>query len=737
MKTTFFLIAIASLAACGVDGPDENAGGGGSVPATTTASSSIASTGTGGQMDLPPSFTVTGRVLDDAMQPLADAIVLQGGKSHEPHFTTGADGAYTIEMTNDGHGIPGVVATKQGYRSRGFEFYQLPDGAVDLVLYEAHTPDNVAYEYGEPGMGADPSTKYCGHCHESFAADFQTSKHAQATKDPLVQDLYAGVSQAHPNAASCGAAGGIWRPGLVPGTASDAQPKCYLGGGVLPDLNTSCGGPVDLACDDPALPVASAPTSFGQCADCHAPAIDGVAGGRDLHEAIGVAFDNGVHCDLCHKVKDIDLTAEPGVAGRLVLQRPIDPGDQPQLAMWRPLVFGPLIDVPNAIMGASPQPKFKEATFCGGCHEQEQAALIPGQSLDPQRWPDGLPVHSTYDEWLAGPYAAADTPCQFCHMPADFDLVTADDHGTVDNASITFGYPRPAEDLRRHIFRSPLEGNPRLIDHAAFVHIDTLQTPGELTASVVVANIGCGHALPTGEPMRSMLLVVDAEGVGCTPAPDGGMTLNDVGGARAVGLEGQSASTAGAVVTWAEGAALAQPGDVVRVVRPSGVFDDYLGVGFFADPMLTPQEKGLEIHEPVGQAVIASVNGSQIVLAQALPIQPGDVIYLGDAVAMPVDGQLTKAIAGAPGWSFARVLVDAGGVRQAPHYRAIDMVSDNRIPPGESAVTSHRFAVAGCTSVTLRAWLVYRPLPLWLANERGWVAKDWVAGSTEVTVPVP
>ena len=68
----------------------------------------------------------------------------------------------------------------------------------------------------------------------------------------------------------------------------------------------------------------------GDCADCHAPAIDGEVGGRDLLEAGGLegknsaegdrAYEYGVHCDLCHKVDQIHLDAKPGVGGRLGLR---------------------------------------------------------------------------------------------------------------------------------------------------------------------------------------------------------------------------------------------------------------------------------------------------------------------------------------------------------------------------------------------------------------------------------
>src|SRR5262249_34139750 len=158
----------------------------------------------------------------------------------------------------------------------------------------------------------DNNTSYCGHCHTTFAKQFVGSMHARATSSPLVQDLYAGVSEAFASAAVCTAAGGTWRTGLVPGTAATTISKCYLGGGVLPHLNPGCGGGGQLACGGPPLPAAQAPAAFGRCADCHAPGIDGVAGGRNLHDAVGVTFDNGRQCDVCHHVRDVDLTKPPG-----------------------------------------------------------------------------------------------------------------------------------------------------------------------------------------------------------------------------------------------------------------------------------------------------------------------------------------------------------------------------------------------------------------------------------------
>ncbi|MFP6684071.1 MAG: hypothetical protein VB934_05130, partial [Polyangiaceae bacterium] len=594
--------------------------------------------------------------------------------------------------------------------------------------------DNPDYTFGEPGDEKAPSTAYCGHCHNTLAAQFLSSKHSQATKNPLVQDLYAGVSQAFTSLAACSAAGGEWKQGLSPGTESDPVSKCYLGGGLLPDLNASCGGNGQSACDDPMIPSVDAPTAFGACADCHAPGINGEVGGRNLHEAVGVPYDYGVHCDVCHKVKDVDLSLPPGVGQRLILHRPNEPSPA-QTEEYRPIYFGPLLDVPNAFMNGSYQPKFNEAVLCAGCHEQKQAALISGQSLDPVRWPDGLPVHSTYSEWLAGPYSDSGTPCQFCHMPPRFDSVNNIDVATSDNLSMTFGFRRPPEDNRQHIFRSPLfHGEPRLIDGALFVSIALSQQGSEVDAQVSLANVGCGHAVPTGEPMRALVMLVEAEGGGCGQPlkATAGMTVHDVGGAHARGVVGQDVDVVGASLNWVAGAEQAVAGQVVRVVRPSGIYDDYTGVGYFADPNLTPAQKALEIADPVSEATVLGAGGGQIQLSDSLAVLAGDVIFLGDATGTQTDGQSSRSFAGAPGYSFSKVLLDASGVRGVPHYLATDIASDNRIPPGDKALTTHRFAVPnGCTSATVRAVVLYRPIPTAMAAVRGWDAKDYVIAEAE------
>jgi hypothetical protein len=256
---------------------------------------------------------------------------------------------------------------------------------------------------------------------------------------------------------------------------------------------------------------------------------------------------------------------------------------------------------------------------------------------------------------------------------------------------------------------------------------------------VQVKNAGAGHALPTGEPMRALLLVIDAAACGQPMSPVAGMTLNDVAGAVAEGVVGVDATVNGSVMTWAGGAASAKQGDVVRVVRPTGAYDDYPGVGFFADPSLSPMEKGLEVLAPVGEASVLSVAGGDLTLSASLVVQAGDVVFLGDALTGAItDGDDARALAGRPGYAFARVTVDPSGARGVPHYRAVDLASDNRLMPNTTSMTSYTFSTpANCAAGQVTATLVYRPTPVTLARQRGWSAKDYVIATTTKNVSLP
>ena len=673
-------------------------------------------------------FEVTGTITDPDGMPVEDAMVLVGGQDDTLVYTDD-NGYFSLWYEDNGHGEPAIVASKEGYRARGYEYFT-PDAPISIVIRRIADPDNPAYEFQEPGDGFDMMDENCSHCHTDFVQDFLSSKHAEATNNPLLQDLYAGVSKRYSTQEECVLAGGQWKSGLEPGTTNSIE-KCYLGEGVLSELNPDCGQSASFACDDPDILEELAPTNFGRCADCHAAGIDGELVGRNLHDAVGLAYDLGVHCDTCHKVRDVDPDQPAGYGTRLVVHRPSEPGRN--TFQWEPVYYGPLKDVPNVAMGGSPQPKFNESVFCSGCHEQLQDALIPEQTLNQERWPKGLPIHSTYSEWQDGPYNQDKTQCQWCHMPAYMDRANAVDIATVENQSITFGFPREPEDIRQHIFRGPLEGEPRLIDTAVHLSVAPVVESNTLSVTVSLSNIGCGHAIPTGEPMRSLLLVVEAQGSCGVLEASGGMTIPDTGGAIAQGTIGEAVTVSGAEFQWSQSLSELEIGQMIRIVRPTGVFHDYDGIGSFSGVERTAQEKGMEEMTPVGRAQIVAVEEGIVRVSHELSVEPGDVVYVGEALPETSwEGMDSLSIAGQPGYSFSKVLQDAQGNRHVPHYRAVDIVSDNRIAPGSNVRTEHQFSIPqGCESGQIRARLLYRPIPISLAEPRGWEAKDHVIANAE------
>jgi hypothetical protein len=439
----------------------------------------------------------------------------------------------------------------------------------------------------------------------------------------------------------------------------------------------------------------------------------------------------------------VDLGKPPGAGQRLVVMRPSESIDGDPTGAWRQAMFGPLLDVPNPIMGGVYTPKFSTADFCAGCHQQLQKALLPGDSLA-ARFASGLPVHSTYEEWLASPYATAKVPCHQCHMPAYFELQSSADLATDMTSSITYGFPRPPDQIRQHIFRSPLRsltpGGPRLIDAAlATTLVIDKSKSDKLGVTVTSGNTGCGHALPTGEPMRSLLLLVEASCQNKPLSPIGGMTVDDVGGVRARGVIGNDATAAGNTLVWSAGSKVAQVGSVVRVVRSSGTYHDYDGIGLFAGNQLSAKDKGRMIMDPIARASVTTVNGTTLSLDTSISVSAGDVVYLGDALALG-DGQASRAYAGEAGYSFARVMVDAKGNRNVPHYRAVDLASDNRIAPTKAQQTFHQFALppsCKAANATVSVTFLYRPVPLALAELRGWKALDYVIAKSTQSVAIP
>ncbi|MCO4746333.1 MAG: hypothetical protein KC912_16170 [Proteobacteria bacterium] len=646
-----------------------------------TESDSVEDTG----VELPAEVLLT--VTLDGL-PVEGAVVTQGGVDGSQ--LTDVNGQVTVAVDRT---IDGEVALMASHPDARIRAQSGREAEQTIALVSFDRADNEDYVFDRPGTPGGGTTAQCGHCHVTMVEAWQASPHRTSASNPRLHDVYAGIA-ANLDATECADAGGSWAPGLTAGSLQ-TENRCYLGTGVLPDLNPTCT--TDCETD---------PVANGACADCHAPGIDGVIGGRNLLEATGTSHDSGVHCDVCHKVESVDLDAPAGVGGRLHIVRPTEM----TVTGLDPLTFGPFHDVPNPRMGAVQRDHFTSPELCAGCHQLKQEVLVPGESIDLTRWPDGvLPIHTTYDE-----FGTSSAACQDCHMPIDTTVGNSSDLGNLFDLvpGISAGWYRD-DTVHEHAFFGPRQPDSGFLESAAGLAVTKTVDNGSLTAEVTVSSTRPPHAFPTGEPMRHLVLLVEARCGSEVLTATGGDVVPDYGGAieRKVG---------GDFSRWTD----AQVGDVVRVVARLGGFVDYTGFGPFGDGRFAAGEKGLPIEQYVGEATVTSVDTGVASFDRALP--QGEVAYLVRAQGLPTEGAAASGWAGAPGWAFARVLADADGNRMVPHHRAVDVVSDNRILAFQSWTSSHDFA-ATCADPEVEAVLLYRPYPYALSSERAWGMSERIA----------
>jgi hypothetical protein len=684
------------------DGPDTQAG-----------------TDSGGADSAEPGWsdTIAVRVTDPDGAPLGDVWVMMGGWSAPDWALTDAEGAATIPHVDDGLSDLFVLAGKEGWHSAGEWLIMVPvNSLIELSLKPLPAEDNPDYHFQMGGDGSSPDTSQCGHCHWTIGDDWAGSAHAAAASNPRTWDLYTG-SLAEVDEAACGSLGGWLAEGQAQGEDGVLSTRCYTGEGVLPWLNTGCGGEGEAACDHPDSRASL--TALGSCGDCHTPATDGTEPGHiDMAGAFGVASE-GVTCDFCHKVQQVVAGPEPGLDGGIALLRPSRDSTIPGQD-FEPITFGPYPDVIVPIMNGSYAPQFSESSWCAGCHEYAQPALHPDQEIDESRWPEGLPVHQTWSEyqvWTGGSEDAM--TCQDCHMQALLEESSTYDITTTGlTPSLDQGWLREAGQVRHHDF--PATG----AMSAPGLELVLAEEGGSLVATVTVKNQWAGHAVPSGEPMGQLMVLVTAtDGAGTPVLPAGGQVIPDIGGSLAVRTLGEDIAIDGTALS-APGASL-DGATVVRIARPTGEWVDYAGpgVGWFSETGTSAEDKGLPDLDFIAELQVDSTAGDSVILAAAPGVlEDGDLVFIGR----------TDHAAGAPGWLFAKTMADAEGRRGVAHYRAVEIASDNRIAPRGEGVSQHGFAMpADGESLTVTATLIKRPYPSALADRYGWPVSDLVLRTVE------
>jgi hypothetical protein len=215
----------------------------------------------------------------------------------------------------------------------------------------------------------------------------------------------------------------------------------------------------------------------GNCTTCHVPVLALVAPfGADPATASGVAAE-GISCDPCHKIADaaVDRTGgRPGVLSYRFARPP--PGED--------VFFGQLEDV---VAGPdTARPLYRDSRYCAPCHHGTF-------------W--SVRVYPEFEEWAASSYAARGVHCQDCHMPPapGRRRIAPEGEG---------GVVRDAATLSSHLQLGL--NDPQFMRSSVKLAAAAERRGEALRVRVSVTNATAGHHVPTGSPMRQVLLVVDA-----------------------------------------------------------------------------------------------------------------------------------------------------------------------------------------------------------------------------------
>jgi len=284
--------------------------------------------------------------------------------------------------------------------------------------------------------------KTCGSCHQEKLQDYQSSLMGQTPHDTVFRQFYAAIN-------AKGEPDSIGFRAFKPKGASD-------------------------------------------CASCHTPDVVLNAGHElSLEEAI-TKGSNGISCDYCHTIKDVEVIYNPGTK-------------RYDTRLWKmvtrargPVKRGPLKDAKSPFHGTKFSPIHTKSEFCAACHNNQEHLL----SLD------------TYDSWKkAFDKGAVKQTCQQCHMPT----------GGEDRPIALGGPVRPASQIHRHFFHGG--HNAEMVKKAATLKTSVKQQGGELLVQVGVTNSGAGHTFPGAATLRNVILVVDA-------VDDDGKPLAHTGGKK-------------------------------------------------------------------------------------------------------------------------------------------------------------------------------------------------------------
>lgn len=416
---------------------------------------------------------------------VAEAVVrLRGSDSY-----TRTDERGRFQLPVDDHAGQ-VTAWAPGYFVGGVHLVNFADlDDVLIVLHPHPGVDNPDYKFISPLDEDNPTA--CSRCHSERTGEtngdmpineWLQDAHSGAATNPRFLSLYNGTS-----------IDGI--AGLA--TTYQYDPVQGINVPVAPSMGAGQVG-VGYRLDFP--------DQSGSCATCHVPVLAlEEPYNADPNNAQAVALD-GISCDFCHKIQDVRLLPDGLPAAGLPGVLSIDflrPPDEKQV------FIGPLDDTPGDDIYS---PLQDESLVCAACHT--------GRFWD-------TPIYNSFGEWLASPYSVPETgqTCQDCHMPhagvTTFAQLPPDEMEEIP--------PRNPATIFSH--RMPGAADQHFLENTASVDVETQRADGKLYVTVHVTNTGAGHHIPTDNPLRNIILLVQVQDAGGHPLTQvSGSTIPTWGG---------------------------------------------------------------------------------------------------------------------------------------------------------------------------------------------------------------
>ena len=229
---------------------------------------------------------------------------------------------------------------------------------------------------------------------------------------------------------------------------------------------------------------------------------------------------DGISCDFCHKVRKIVKSDSSPSGFKPILER-----QQPARGNTI-LVFGPYDDVSVPPMAASYNSLFEKGQYCSQCHSALRK-LKRGKGWDWKKeysqaeWKGFglkndkvLPVQTTYQEWKSWQAGLGKNDpdkgrkCQDCHMSWRKNMLPFDNNVVDGHVRQMWGTHRSSKTIHPHQFDG---GTKTQLKTALSLEIEGAIRQNMLTVNVYITNTNGGHWVPTGEPMRSVMLLVEVK----------------------------------------------------------------------------------------------------------------------------------------------------------------------------------------------------------------------------------